>query len=183
MENSDTVLLSIAAAIGSAYLGLLGYMLYKSKRASEIDAENKASINVQIADMNTYKALHFTVLEERDQIKSKLNGICNTSLINHYQTYQGCTFFSGKLSVDSSHEQTDMNQLLNSLLTSFQQYPQFSLETARSNVSYVPQLYDELYEHHTKVTMLADEYFRRLDDIESQVKNAIATSNLNISYK
>lgn len=178
MENSDTVLLSIAAAIGSAYLGLLGYMLYKSKRASEIDAENKASINVQIADMNTYKALRDEVVEERNQIISKLKCIREAHSINQYQTYQGCSFFSGKISIELLHEQTEMKQLIDRLFNSLWQYPEFSLEESRNDPTYVPHLHDELYEHHKKVTMLAEEYFRRFHDIEEQVNNAIATSKL-----
>lgn len=178
MENSETVLLSFAAAIGSAYLGLLGYMLYKSTRASEVEAENRASINVQIADMNTYKALHFKVIEERNHIIYRLQYISDAPVMNEYQTYQGCSLFSGKVPIELLREQTEMKQLRNRLFICLRQYPEFSLETARNNPSYVPQLYGELHEHHTKVTMLAEEYFRRFDDIEEQANNVIATPNL-----
>lgn len=132
-------------------------------------------------DMDAYKALHFQVKEERNRIISKLNQgseaassvkpsqIEKTDLLSFLSRHESLAIRDEVLAV--FNELTEIDQLWNSLFISLRQYPDFSLEASSNDPNYVHHLHDELHEHHTEVTMLADEYFRCIEILKLSVRD------------
>lgn len=149
--------------------------------ANQIRDEASNSIKIQLMDMGAFRALRKQVQEERNQIISKLNQsneVAPSIKLSQTERADLLSFFSRNESLEPRdeviavwNECTEMKQLISRLFTSLRQYPEFSLEASRNDPNYVLHLHDELHEHHTRVTMLADEYFRRIEILELSVRD------------
>lgn len=175
LTSSTFPILGMILGLSITALGA-GVFISSNIIAEQIRDEASNSIEIQLMDMKVYKALHFKVIEERNQIISKLKQIRETppsAKLSQTERANLLSFFSNHESLAIRNEVSavlnegiEIKQLISRLFISLRQYPEFSLEAARNDPNYVLHLHDELHEHHTIVTMLADEYFDRIEQLE-----------------
>lgn len=158
---------------GQAVLGFACFMIaifviefYLARLVSKSEAsERRCEQKKSRWELNEYYKMENEVYAEKRFIVGKINDVCTeikqqTELLR-LRSESRYKLFSSSSPIILSKELQDHLELARHLLEAVNNYPTFIASQAKKEPGYVALKYCELEEHHEKVKLLADEFFRQ----------------------